>query len=1183
MPSQEAIIKAVNRCLSKQRGVDYRLNTKGVCAGLSALYIKYYLEGNARYFFDMLDKLAKLPESYKLGDDQYIDKFIINIEELQNQYKYNHTDVLQAGVDKVFLIDKLPIRNEFNLGLITSEAEWVRILHEAANEGRAYCIRGNGHAIALSYDQGKYTIYDPNYSTEVKTFDDACEALKEIKICMDYQGDFITQEIRVFAHPRSEKKVIYPDKNRIHRSLIIAGAEKTSLQVASSAKDTETIQFIFAQGLPELSHACLEIINEEVQRQILNYPDKSDEFAALLLRAITTSLIFANVALTEKLVNKYNEFFPEGGKELKNVLISLSYDELLAKTADYSTLTRLFEKYKLDQNPKTASVYWLLRLLTAQQADRRINDELEAWKRMDEKEVSDILSLAIEKCGKATLSRLVAAGFKFGVADIPALIQRNEKDIFVTCLNSIYRDKEPQPVLRDVFSSRVNLSADLGGVRYLDVLIFLGSNKSIKEGWGSASEISAQDLQLSLCYAYLCRNNEMVSFLHGKNVALDENVLLILLNEALEKEQFDIIEKLSDNYNLIYDEQIFVKLLGACRENMNFAPLQASFDAATDQQIIDLLLIAFKTPGCGEFVKWVVANNRELCIKYLSENIDKLDRAVLNKLAVSLGRETVLPVKDGLQQAQCLQLILADIKNNHVYLANHLKKIFPIPADELSKLLAELIVSKNQSALIYLLDTHKQLLDDKQLIRRLHENRCFRVIEKVYLEKAEEIGGNFDELLLSALQRQDETHLRLFVKNYSQKLGLNAKSILEAGIDNNFSEVVKLIFQQQLIGPEDSGRYFYRACRLQRMAMADALAEGLSLANDKGDNEETKTALDALFGRDITPEEVYTKVYCGGYSRLYSLVTRYYQPNPRSELLNAIPLQAALVRNDSKTAASILQQIGNNDPLQAALMRRDWKMTAFILQQMPSDDPAVKKVEKIIRANSEKIIKAMLVKCFAQIGKEDCREALFNMLYDGGCKNALSIITPEHRGLIQDELIRLESEMSAKGVSLERKTYGRNIILKDTSLTTVQWNVGNEAVKKAIEDYLDNRPNTLGFFSRCFDFSRGELRARHYSNLLSQCRSDLHFCAVLYALLASKDGATLKKSVATSLGYQSASEACAVLSARLKMMISPDSQIKSLEGLNVLIGNIIWKANDNNSASTDVLFKDELAALAPRV
>lgn len=158
MPNQSKIITVVNNKLKQLPDVDIQFNKGGMCAGLAGLFVKYALENNLEEFFKKLDCLSQLPDDYEFGKNKYAESFISEIERTFNIDLYQNEGLIFSDLEKIHNINGSPLKNEFNLGLITDQAKWASIFSQITRNNRGYYLASPKHAIGLFVKDGKYVI-----------------------------------------------------------------------------------------------------------------------------------------------------------------------------------------------------------------------------------------------------------------------------------------------------------------------------------------------------------------------------------------------------------------------------------------------------------------------------------------------------------------------------------------------------------------------------------------------------------------------------------------------------------------------------------------------------------------------------------------------------------------------------------------------------------------------------------------------------------------------------------------------------------------------------------------------------------------------------------------------------------------------------------------------------------------
>ncbi|MBL7481266.1 hypothetical protein [Legionella bononiensis] len=329
MPLQVKIIDSVNKVLSKN-DTPVKLNKGGVCGGVASLYVRYSLEGKKREFFELSKQLANLPEEYQIGQNSDIDKFIREIEIEFNRFNYTKGQYYQGDMEHTVFIDGKPIKKEFSIGLVASFAKWSNLLEQMRNEGRACYIRSHNHAIALSFVDNQYEIYDPNYdedndenpnaqATNTRRFITADEAINELSQQFGYPDNSnVGLGIIVYANPNDTTPATYPDKNKLLRESLkskpdyqrdIGIKDKdwnyNSLFFATNINDRQTVEYHLQQGEIEIKE-CPYLMqmesNNELVFQLYSNSNKNNK-QTLLYYAIWAG----NIELFQQMSEDYQK------------------------------------------------------------------------------------------------------------------------------------------------------------------------------------------------------------------------------------------------------------------------------------------------------------------------------------------------------------------------------------------------------------------------------------------------------------------------------------------------------------------------------------------------------------------------------------------------------------------------------------------------------------------------------------------------------------------------------------------------------------------------------------------------------------------------------------------------------------------------------------------------------------
>lgn len=127
----------------------------------------------------------------------------------------------------------------------------------------------------------------------------------------------------------------------------------------------------------------------------------------------------------------------------------------------------------------------------------------------------------------------------------------------------------------------------------------------------------------------------------------------------------------------------------------------------------------------------------------------------------------------------------------------------------------------------------------------------------------------------------------------------------------------------------------------------------------------------------------------------------------------------------------------------------------------------------------------------------------------------------------------------------------------------------SQLCQTAVGNYTQDRPFTLGYFSRFFDNERGRIRAQTFRDLFAEYSEDQAVLDLLiYSLLASNNGTYLKYNIAASLGYASTNEARAIYEIKVKEHLAENNN-HSIGQLNNEVIEPIVNATNNKKDSQD--------------
>ncbi|OEH45255.1 hypothetical protein lpari_03735 [Legionella parisiensis] len=980
MPNQGKIINAVNRCIKQKNNIDFALNKKGICAALAALYIKYALENKAPLFFDLLDQLAALPSTYCFGDNHAIDNFIIKIEKTFNAEQFSNYEILQTDLEKLLDIRDKPLRNEFNLGLTTAEIYWKEIFEKIGRNNRSYYISSKTHAIALTFQNGKYSyiVYDPNYNRRTEEFETVDELIKEIKECFDYKTDSFGLIIRAFAHPNVDPEH-YPAHDELHQTAFKDQTDIDSSFFAALAKDIDTLKYLFKQNKIDYHNLGKEYFRSEFNDLLLQQP-KSPILKDAILRGIKATLYAGNHKEAEKLLDHYIQTYitAEEQDELTKALQELLTEPvgkhllLMKKEADHSKLLQLLEQLKLSQEPKNQTTYNHLQLLTfvKQEVDSVTRDQFLiklspeqiikqiqyaaianqhhllnllisqlATAKIDPRAFPSIFTEElIEEINSTTLKRLLESGFTVDTQALdllPLCMQRHDKTIFETYVRAWAEQTNPTlwEHIEQYQYDLIDLRTPLGSTTLLNALIFLRKNNHVKNAW--RDNIPKEMIKSALTIAILNGNQEMSLFLHEQLKTqkghLESDTMEFLCHKGLEEEDISILSVLTQlNFNVLYNIQDIRQLLMLCFEYDDYSIIERCFIKASPK-IKQLLLEYSLNWNIGPVITLCKQKEPQLFNVYLNNSTTNPGK--LTKLNRAINTPPLLPdtLKLNLDTSEQKFTIKNCFKNKLLNLAKTLCSKVAWEEDELEKFLEELILDKNGTGVICLLQNFPELKQKPKLVPMLAQNNLFQPIDFLLAKDQIAIEQELSEqIFASALANNYKSLVTRFLKlervTPDTQLKQPLIEMLKQAIEKGHDSVLEPFIESSLNFGLDFKELFLFSCAQKKEIIANLLLAKEFILSPT----EKQIAIQQLFG-DQSDSALFDMVYAQGYGRLYQLLLKTNVQNPRASFLSSIKNrdQDPLFQN---TALYL-------NPLKRAIKEKNEKIfnTLFEQSDLPSE------------------------------------------------------------------------------------------------------------------------------------------------------------------------------------------------------------------------------------------------------
>ncbi|MEM2160854.1 MAG: hypothetical protein QXN55_07875, partial [Candidatus Nitrosotenuis sp.] len=1032
MPSQTRIINKINTILSANRGIQVRLNTGGVCAGLAAVFVKCTLEGRKEKFLESLDQIVNLPDDYKLGTNKELDQFIIDVEKAYMPDENINRYIAQSDIEEAIKVNGRKPRNEYNIGLITSEENWGMILDGIINQKRSVMIHSPTHAVAIHFVNGKIVLYDPN-ADQIEEFDHAIDAIKRIQQCMFYTKKPFGLNMRVFADPTDDLEpdypnkaeihdIVFPDRKHVKEKFKFDNDEFDSAFFATGARDDETLDLLFerkaVENIPNIGGVYS---NKRLINHLCNLEATSDNNRWLLLEAIGGFLLNGAPTDIKRLVNKYKNDYSTGRdlnilktEVVEPVVKSLfvRQNSRLKQKEDHTSLLKLMKEMNLEfQYPRE---YRQLSLLTAENSDtpeNNIKTVIQSWGHLSLQEILEQIRVAalfnrpflvknlvdhlqtaypswksqqierynlIDKqliCSGApeVISQLLTKGFKIDIKLVQDIFDRNDVRLFEKCLPHIGNRNNPEKSLPFAQlpqrGERCDLFANVEGLSYLKVFIFLGKMDLIQENWNdSASKVAIQE---ALVFAYRCQNSNFIKFLEDiKNIQLLKVNVKILMQEAFKNKSLPLLTTLSRTYNIfspsIADDDNFASIIDLCDDAGDFSLLTKNWDKITPERKIALLEMAVEdaaeSPQFLSLLFWLASNDTQLCLFYIKETIEDLKLpkekntlSLLERLASLLPRAATIENIKLPEDFAPYTLQVGSINLLRVTQQDH-----NFTLDKVFKSLSDTSKAVKEKAIISVLENNSELLKDPNLIYGLAFDKCYDAIAylltsgKIKLnEKQYEFLLNrvFDTAGTRANTISDEklkliTYLlespfstsktfidfvgmnEIKILNELKRLG-NAKPILllfsnpELNLPNNF----------ELLRGTSLDEVFKTACEQMNLSIVDAL---LAFPDRFSPNFSVNDHIQKMLNKLGRKDELYNKLYEEKCAGIYSYVLKNEIMQTifeRSELLQAMPANA----NNFELASQLIDEIMpiNFSFLYRALREGHFDMIDTIFENVP--------------------------------------------------------------------------------------------------------------------------------------------------------------------------------------------------------------------------------------------------------
>ncbi|QEY51822.1 hypothetical protein [Legionella longbeachae] len=338
---QGNIIETINAYL-EEHPTPIRLNTSGICRGLSILHAKYILDGKEKEFEELLKLLAGEPEISLRNEneiDQKIYNFLTNLIEVHNPREDHRYAKSYAESYEQFFIgkDSKPIKSMYKLGMVTTPENWASIFQELDLKNDEVMLVGSTrHGISIIKSDSTYKIYDPNNPMLYKEFSadnlrEMMEYLQNTTFRYKEEDNCLGLSLNIVSIKNPDMRS-FPSKDSFYEKFFSKDQDKVSYK-----KDgyTET-SLIFAARVSDKDSVDL-LLNQ-------NPPKKEDILEAAIL-TIQYGNSYVLPSLVTSLKNMGDKFTVNDKKSLVNNGISFGSLEMLKTLLEEPSINEAYQAF----------------------------------------------------------------------------------------------------------------------------------------------------------------------------------------------------------------------------------------------------------------------------------------------------------------------------------------------------------------------------------------------------------------------------------------------------------------------------------------------------------------------------------------------------------------------------------------------------------------------------------------------------------------------------------------------------------------------------------------------------------------------------------------------------------------------------------------------------------------------
>ncbi|KTD20317.1 hypothetical protein [Legionella londiniensis] len=331
---QGAIIDGINRQYKRDRfPAELKLNDEGVCRGLSTVYAYYALQNKEDDFKKILEIIAS--GNFENGglSKEEIYLFAQRVLIAQSPQKYA-LHLSQPTSMETLHINHKPLRSSFNFALAASDQSWAKIIKEINLQSNEVMLLGStDHAAAVRRKNNGYIVYDPNYESSFKYFNDEKALIRELhgNVFGYLMFGNLGLSVNVIRHPEAQTRICpFPDATKLYETY--AGSKNSSattvhtfpklkkfntlIQSASRVNDANAIAYllnntnpshkeIFSAAVNAVAHNNVGALKPLIPK-IKAQDTQRDEMKGLFLQALKDGRLEAFLALE----GEFQEYFP---------------------------------------------------------------------------------------------------------------------------------------------------------------------------------------------------------------------------------------------------------------------------------------------------------------------------------------------------------------------------------------------------------------------------------------------------------------------------------------------------------------------------------------------------------------------------------------------------------------------------------------------------------------------------------------------------------------------------------------------------------------------------------------------------------------------------------------------------------------------------------------------------------